>query len=63
MVYIWMKVTDDKYELPVLIADSAEELASSVGVSPNTIYSAICHAEQRKRHSIYQRIKLKEGEI
>ena len=32
--YIYMMVTDDKYELPILVADSPKELAMMVGCGP-----------------------------
>lgn len=35
--YIWMKVTPDKYEFPLLIADSAQELAELMGLKVDTI--------------------------
>lgn len=34
---IYMKVTHDKYELPVAVADSKSELARMVGVRPSSI--------------------------
>lgn len=38
--YWYMLVTKDKYELPLAIADSAEELAKTIGVSKNYVYCA-----------------------
>lgn len=38
--YCYMLVTKDKYELPLAIADSAEELAKIIGVSKNYVYCA-----------------------
>lgn len=37
MQYIWMKITKDKFELPVAVADSCEELADICGVSAYTV--------------------------
>lgn len=37
---IWMAVTPDSYELPVLVADTAKELAQMMGVSKNTVKSS-----------------------
>ena len=37
-ITIWMKVTDDKYELPVAVADTAEELARIVGLGAVTLF-------------------------
>lgn len=43
---LWMKVTKDKYELPVAVADSATELAKILHTSPGTIYSSIYHGNK-----------------
>ena len=40
---VYMKVTTDKYELPVAIADSVKELAEKVGVKACSIYSNMSH--------------------
>ena len=41
---IWIKVSHDEYELPLAVADTAEELAKICGISVATIY------ETRSRH-------------
>ena len=46
---VYMKVTRDKYELPVAIADTVGELAKMTGASKETIFSNISH---QKRGSI-----------
>ena len=57
-----MKVTDDAYEFPVAMADTARELARIVGVSPCTISSSILRYESGERSkSLYRRIEI-EGE-
>ncbi len=48
MVRIWMKVTSDKYELPLAVADTARELAEICGVKENNIVSAISHFKAKK---------------
>lgn len=50
---IWLKVTLDKYELPVAVADSAEEMAKLCGVSVNNIYSVRSHARARGHRCRY----------
>lgn len=58
-----MKVTDDVYELPVLVADSCKELAETLGISPTTISSSIKRYESGERHSsIYRRVEIEEEE-
>lgn len=44
---VWLMVTADKYELPVAVADTAEELARIVGVSSRNIYSVVSKAKRR----------------
>lgn len=41
--YIWMVVTQDKYELPVYVADTAREIAEIVGTTANSIISTYSH--------------------
>lgn len=35
--YLWMCVEADEYELPLIVADSARELAEAVGLSVDTV--------------------------
>lgn len=62
MKTIWMKVTDDKYELPIAIAESAGQLAIMLGVSRNCIRSAVSHARKEGKKSVYKKIEIEEGE-
>lgn len=56
---VWMKVTDDRYELPELIAYSAIELADMCGVSKNSVYSANSrYRSGQNKHSVYQRVEI-----
>ena len=48
---IWMEVTNDKYELPLKIADSGAELARMCGLHPDTLYSIMYHYKNRPRKS------------
>lgn len=57
---VWMKVTDDKYEFPVIIADTAVELAGMLGCTPNNIYSSVSHAKHRMQNSPYRRVEIDE---
>lgn len=56
--YLWMLVSDDDYELPLIVCDSIEELSKACGKEINTIRSAINHAEKRGSKSRYKRVKL-----
>ena len=61
--FYWMKITMDDLELPVAIADTAEELAAMCGTTTNTIYSAVSHANADGTRSSYKRVdRIKEDE-
>lgn len=56
---VWMKVTHDKYELPVAVADTAEELAKICGTTKNCICSSMSHAKNgRKKWTPYVKVIL-----
>lgn len=44
---IWLKVSNDEYELPLAVADSAVELAELVGTTATTIYSSMSHVKHQ----------------
>ena len=46
MSKVWMKVTNDEYELPIAVADSVSELAKIVNAKPTHISSAVCHGSK-----------------
>lgn len=60
---LFLKVTKDKYELPLVVADSARELAGILGISQDRIYSAISHAKTRGGWSCYKIVEIDENEI
>lgn len=49
METMWMKVTKDKYELPLAVADTAGQLARLLGISQETIYSTYHSAEAERK--------------
>lgn len=51
---IYMCVTQDKYELPVAVADSVTELAKLCGVPRNTIYGCL----SRRFNSVYKCVEV-----
>lgn len=60
---IWMAVTTDKYELPIAVADTADELAKLVGVANrNLIYSSMCKAKKHGWKSKYIKVNIQEDE-
>lgn len=58
---VWMLVTDDEYELPLMVADTSKELAEKLGVSANTIRSAYSHSQHRKDKCIYRKVVLTDA--
>lgn len=56
-----MKVTRDKYELPLIVTEGAKELAEKEGVNVNTIYSSISHYEKGDTKTApYRRVRIEE---
>lgn len=62
MMRIWMKVTKDKYELPLIVADTAEELAQKCGTSANNIRSTVSHAAKQNFRSGFVKVECEEGD-
>ena len=56
MAHVYMLVTKDKYELPLVVADTIRELADKCGVEPITIRSFISHQKSKGRPSKYIRV-------
>ena len=58
---LYLRVTKDKYELPVAVADSPRELAKMTGVSRATILSALSHAKTGTvRSSVYKLVEVED---
>lgn len=54
--YVYMKITNDKYELPVAVADTASELANILGIKKSSIAASMYHARAGKRKEIYIKV-------
>lgn len=48
--YVWMRVSDDKYELPMVIADSAKELARRCEVTLSAVCNSVNSERKHKRY-------------
>lgn len=57
-MFVWLKVTNDRYELPVAVADSGKELARICGVSENNVYNAMTQARRRGWRCQYVRVEI-----
>ena len=59
-MFVYMKVTRDRYELPVAVADTGEELAKLCGVSIHNVYNAIRIARLLGHNCQYVRVEIGE---
>lgn len=55
---VYMRVTDDEYELPVAIADTQADLARMVGVGTNTVCSALYKVRKWGQRSVYKEVEI-----
>lgn len=59
--HLYIKVSRDKYELPVAVAETAGELARMLGVSEGMIRSRISNAKKGYRgKSVYRLVEWEE---
>ena len=59
-MFVYMKITKDRYELPVAVADTGEELAKICGVSINNVYNTMRSARANGYRCQYIRVKIEE---
>lgn len=58
---LYIKVTNDKYELPVAVADSPSELAIMLGLKRQTLWSIFSRVRKGEyRYKIYQIVEIEE---
>lgn len=48
----WLAVTADKYELPVIVADSSTELAEKLGTTPTAIRVRACKKQDGSKSGL-----------
>lgn len=60
MIPVYMKVTNDRYRLPVAVADSIGELAQLCGVTYSTVAKALARTRNHGIRSRYIRVLLPE---
>lgn len=58
MSYIYMEVTQDKYELPTAVAETALRLAQMVGVDVKQIQKAIYKREHLNHRTRFVRVRM-----
>lgn len=59
---LYIRITPDKYELPVAVAEDAETLARMCGVTRNSIYSQISRYEHQGRPCRWRRVEVEDDD-
>lgn len=57
---LWMEITTDDLELPLVVASSAEELARKIGKTKNNICSSVSKAKTRGYRSRYVKVEVED---
>lgn len=57
---LWLYVTKDEYELPIIVADSAGQLALRLGIPRNNIFTAINQARKKGYRCRYIKVEVDE---
>lgn len=55
--YLWLAVETDEYELPIAVADTAEELGRLFGVKANSIINCVSRGRNGRENG-YKYIKV-----
>ena len=58
--YLYMLVTKDEYELPLVVADSIAQLARELSISPNVISSAMSKASEKGYKCMYVKVECED---
>lgn len=59
-MYVYIKVSEDEFELPECIADTMTELAKLCNVNKGTICRCLKNAEIKKCNSKYKKVDIGE---
>lgn len=59
---IYMKVTNDKYQLPVAVTDTIKELAELFNTTSNVISASISRQRSGKGKGTYYRVEVDDNE-
>lgn len=61
MMTLYLRVTNDEYELPMAVADSPSELALMLGLKRQTLWSIFSRVRKGEyRYKIYQIVEIEE---
>lgn len=58
--YLWLKVTRDRFELPLFVADTALELAAHFGVSVNAVKQSALRAQRGIRGGYFRKVSMED---
>lgn len=58
--YLWLKVTRDRFELPLFVADTALELAVHFGVSVNAVKQSAMRSQRGTRGGCYRKVPMED---
>ena len=56
--YLWMAVTEDKYELPIAVSDTCAELARKVGRENSTVKSLVSRSLSKGGKCKYIKVEI-----
>lgn len=59
---LWLRISMDKYELPMVVADTSTELARMCGVAEGTVASSIHHSKVSGHRSRYVKVDIEEDD-
>lgn len=57
---MWMRISNDIYELPEVVAESEAALCYKLGLKPGRVLSCISHAEERGSKCRYVKVEMDE---
>lgn len=64
MRYLYLKVTKDKYELPLCVADTIEKLATMCGVTKGAIAKSLFDVKHGViKQSQYKRVEVLKDDV
>jgi len=62
MEKLWLKVTNDVYELPLAVARTTEELGEMCGISGASIRQMVSHAKNETRFCPYVKVEIDDND-
>lgn len=60
---LYMLITQDRYELPIYVADSLLELSSACDIPINTIYGTMRRAKKENKWCRFIRVDMTDADI